>query len=480
MAAQFDSFVIFAEMRTGSNLLESCLNQLNGLQCHGEVFNPRRLADPKTGPLLALTQTEIGNRPQRLLKRMKKAPGLHGFRYFHDHDPRILDEILNDSKCAKIILTRNPVESYISLKIAYNTDRWQLSHIRDSRPFQAPFKPAEFEAFLGPLRAFQALILNSLQRSGQTAFYLDYTDITDLTVLNGLAAFLGCADRIDALPTAQIVQNPHEMAEKVRNFPEMEAALAKIDWANLSRTPNFEPRRGPHVPGFIGSYAAGLLFMPIQAHPTAPIRDWLGTLARHDNDTPDTQSDFTRKTLREWMQTSKTHRSFTVLRHPLVRAHAAFCSVVALPQNDGLRQMLAQNYDVPNPADPSILASDLAAFHAGFLGFLGFLRANLNQQTGFPVLIEWASQTMQLKGFGEITLPHVLCREDRLAQDLTELAAAIGAKGAEAPTCLSGPPSPIALQDIYDGALEQAARRAYGTDYLTLGFDDWRPTGTVQ
>ena len=39
-ACNSTSFVIFAEMRTGSNFLESNLNALQGVTCHGEAFNP--------------------------------------------------------------------------------------------------------------------------------------------------------------------------------------------------------------------------------------------------------------------------------------------------------------------------------------------------------------------------------------------------------------------------------------------------------
>lgn len=53
---------------------------------------------------------------------IKRQPALlGGFRYFHDHDPRVLDMILDDPGCAKIILTRNPLDSYVSWKIAQAT-----------------------------------------------------------------------------------------------------------------------------------------------------------------------------------------------------------------------------------------------------------------------------------------------------------------------------------------------------------------------
>ena len=37
--APFDYFVVLAEMRTGSNLVEANLNEFAGVTCEGEVFN---------------------------------------------------------------------------------------------------------------------------------------------------------------------------------------------------------------------------------------------------------------------------------------------------------------------------------------------------------------------------------------------------------------------------------------------------------
>ncbi|MEL7089565.1 MAG: nodulation protein NodH, partial [Planctomycetota bacterium] len=54
--ARFDYFVVFAEMRTGSNFLETNLNAFDGLACHGEAFNPHFLGYPDREQLLGLTQ----------------------------------------------------------------------------------------------------------------------------------------------------------------------------------------------------------------------------------------------------------------------------------------------------------------------------------------------------------------------------------------------------------------------------------------
>ncbi|MDP1669029.1 nodulation protein NodH [Phaeovulum sp.] len=466
MTRPFDTFVIFAEMRTGSNLLEASLNQIEGLTCHGEAFNPAHLGDPKLQELLGVTLAERTADPFGLLARIRGAEGLNGFRYFHDHDPRVLEAVLADPRCAKIILTRNPVESYISLKIAYNTDRWRLTDVRDRREFKAPFKPAEFEAFLAPLLEFQVKLLRTLQTSGQTAFYVDYEDILNVDVLNGMARFLGHPEGVGAVSQALIVQNPEEMAQKVRNFPEMEAALARIDWFNLSRTPNFEPRRGPNVPGFVAASGAPLLYLPLKTGPEARVRGWL---AGFDGGLIE---DFTQKSLRQWKRGHPGHRSFTVLRHPLSRAHAAFTEAILPGRYGEIREVLRSLYEVPLPPVEAAGKLSALAHRTAFMAFLKFLKANLNGQTSVRIDQLWASQYAVIQGFGSFAPPDMLCREETLAADLGCLAAAVGLPGPALPPAAKAEGIPLAK--IYDGEMEAAAREAYPRDYMSFGFSDWR------
>ena len=109
---------MFAAMRTGSNFLEANLNAMPGVACLGEVFNPVFIGKQGQTELFGLTMADRAADPLRLLARMQdEGPGLTGFRYFHDHDARVLPAVMEDETCAKIILTRNPIESYVSLKI---------------------------------------------------------------------------------------------------------------------------------------------------------------------------------------------------------------------------------------------------------------------------------------------------------------------------------------------------------------------------
>jgi hypothetical protein len=276
---QFDYFVVFAEMRTGSNFLESNINSFDGLWCHGEAFNPHFIGYPDVPDVLGVTRAVREENPQRLIDAIKtKSDGLGGFRFFNDHDPRALDICLTDPRCAKIILNRNPVDSYVSRKIAHATGQWKLTNVKHARSETVTFDAAEFEAHLEAVQTFQVTLMNALQRTGQTAFYIDYDDLQDVAVMNGLAAFLGCAGRIEALDSNLKKQNPSPIEAKVRNFPQMEAALARLDRFNLSRTPNFEPRRGPVVPAFYAAPESPLLYLTVRSGPEDVVREWLSGL----------------------------------------------------------------------------------------------------------------------------------------------------------------------------------------------------------
>ena len=68
MDRPFDSFVILAEMRTGSNFLESNLNEIEGLHSYGEVFNPYLICKPEQTDLFGVTLAERDADPLRMIE----------------------------------------------------------------------------------------------------------------------------------------------------------------------------------------------------------------------------------------------------------------------------------------------------------------------------------------------------------------------------------------------------------------------------
>ncbi len=462
--ARFDRFILLAEMRTGSNFLEASLNDLPGLRCFGEAFNPHFIGHAGKSEMLGVTMDERARDPLSLLARMGEKAALPGFRFFHDHDPRILAHCLPDPRCAKIVLTRNPIDSYVSRKIAAATGQWKLTDIAYRKAARAEFDAAEFEDHLRRLQAFQIEILRGLQVTGQTAFYIGYDDINDTEVLNGLAAWLGLEGRLEAPSGALKRQNPEPVTEKVANPEEMERALARLDRFNLSATPNFEPRRGPAVPSFVAARGLGLLYMPVRGGLEDIVQGWLRAAEGSD-----LLAEFTQKSLREWKRGTPGHRTFTVVRHPLARAHAVFTRYLLGGGYPKIRQILQASHGFDLAGGDGYGAD---RFHADFLRFLGFLKANLAGQTEVRVDPAWASQQRVVQGFAAFALPDAVLREEELEAQLATL---LPPSGAACPALPAAAPAPVALAEIYDRDLEDAARAAYPGDYMSFGYVRWQP-----
>ena len=470
--AAFDSFVVFADMRTGSNLLEDYLNQIDGLICHGEAFNPNFIGYPNRNDVLGITQAQREDNPDRLLRAIHNGSDLGGFRYFHDHDPRVLPTILSDPKCAKIILTRNPLDSYISLKIARATDQWKLTNVKNRKDAQAHFDLHEFERHLSRIQSFQLHIMHTLQVTGQTAYYIGYDDLHDTDVLSGLAAWLGISVLPESFESNLKPQNPQPLSDKVANFDQMDVALRGLDRFDLTRTPNFEPRRGPVVPAYTACTQVPLLYMPVRSGPEMQVTDWMRAL----NSGADLITKFNQKTLRHWMQNNPGHQRFTVLRHPLARAHAAFCDTI-LSTGPGsftmIRNQLTRFHGIDLPQDEHDPGYDDRAHAAAFEGFLRFLRANLNGQTSIRVDAHWASQVACLQGMSDFCLPDQVIREADIETALPAIADSLGAQRHPPPA--PGHVNDARLARIYSPMLEKLCREAYPRDYMMFGFTDWAP-----
>ncbi|WP_157056533.1 nodulation protein NodH [Pseudorhodobacter aquimaris] len=462
MRQPFDSFVLLAEMRTGSNFLEANLNAMPRVACYGEAFNPHFIGKLNQDEAFGVTLAQREADPLLLLQQMRaQTEGLSGFRYFHDHDPRVLPAVLSDPRCAKVILTRNPVESYVSWKIAQATGQWKLTQAKRLKTAKAYFDATEFSDHLAQLQDFQLRLMHGLQTSGQTAFYIDYEDINDTDVLNGLGRFLGIEGTLAAPDGTLKKQNPEEISDKVENFDEMVAALAKLDRFNLSRTPNFEPRRAPAVPSFVA--AGGAVYMPLRGGPEDSVTQWLAGLG------PLT-GNFSQKTLRQWLRNTPKHRSFTVLRHPVARAHAGFCSHILTGALPKIREGLIKSYKIALPKPGTMMPLD--AHRQAFLDFLRFLKLNVAGQTGLRIDPHFASQTAVIQGFAQFQGPDLVLREESLAMGLGFIASELGI---ECPPLPSAPdPAMDILSQIYDEEIEAATRDAYGRDYMGYGFGNWK------
>lgn len=476
MNNSFDYFVVFAEMRTGSNFLEANLNTFDGLSCQGEAFNPHFIGYPNRSEILGVTLEQRTDDPMTLIRAVREKNGvLAGFRFFHDHDSRGLDIVLNDPRCAKIILTRNPLDSYVSLKIARATGQWKLTDVRRRKDTgKIRFDKKEFAKHVEELQDFQVRLMRALQKTGQTAFYVAYEDLQDLDVMNGVAQFLGQDQKLEELDASLKRQNPSSIEQKVINYSEISDALAELDRFNVARTPNFEPRRGASVPTYATGVRTPLLFLPIRSGPENEVFEWLAAIDGVTSQ--DLPRKYNQKSLRKWRRGNPGHRSFTVVRHPVARVHHAFCEKI-LKDGPGsyaqIKKTLRKVYKIPLPQDLDNESYDVGAHRAAFVAFLGFVKANLTGQTSMRIDSHWASQFEVLKGFGEVALPDMIVHEDEMASYLPALAMQVGRPDVAEPTQATED-TPYPLSEIYDDEIESIVQGIYPRDYLNFGFGPWR------
>ncbi|MDB6452652.1 nodulation protein NodH [Falsirhodobacter sp. 20TX0035] len=460
----FTSFVMFAAMRTGSNFLEANLNAIPGLTCHGEVFNPGFLGKLNQTEMFGFDLATRDADPLAVLGAMRdQTEGLAGFRQFQDHDPRITEAVLNDPTCAKIILTRNPLESYVSLLIARSTGQWKLSHGGKLRSARVHFDAKGFARHIDALGDFYAGLMHRLHVTGQTAFHIDYEDIQDIDVLNGLARWLGIEGRLEALDTKLKKQNPEPLSEKLENPEGVVEALAAIDRFGFSRIPNFEPRRAVPIPSFVAAANAPALYMPTRNGPDDQVSAWLSALGGGLLDKVD------QRALGQWRERVGGFRSFTVLRHPLARAYEAFNTQIVENRLPGIRQQLVRRFALPLPPPDTPL--EFEEHRAAFLAFLRFLKLHVAGQSGVRAEAGFATQTAMLEAFSRFRSPDMVLREDRLAEGLAFFASQL-----DLPSPTLGPaaaPDRFPLTTLVDDEIEAAARDAYLRDYEGFGFRDW-------
>ena len=457
MKRPFDLCVIFAEMRTGSNHLEAMLDGVLGLRGFGEVYNPAFVGRPNQEALFGFDLARRESAPEELLAAIRAgaAADLPIFRFFHDHDPRMLGPLLDDPRVAKVVLRRNPLDSYLSRKIAAATGQWKMTDARAQKTADIRFEAPEFETMLADWQGFAGRLARGLQLRGQTAFEIDYEDLGDVEVLTGLLRYLGSAETIDPKASKLKPQNPGGPRGKVINPGEMAEALARLDPFGMDRSVRMDLAQGAAIKTI--AVAGDLMVLPVPGVLSDQWRDWF----------PDDPRDgLSQRELRQWMRQHPAHRKIACIQHPLARAHAVFCRQVLprRPATTDLRRRLRRRYEIPLPQDWPDPGYDRAAHRAAFEAFLRFLKPCLAGQTSLVVPGDWSGQLAALQGMARFALPDRLLRAETLAHDL-------------APFGLNPEPpdadAPFALGDIHDRALEALAQDVFRRDYVFFGYGDW-------
>jgi hypothetical protein len=176
------------------------------------------------------------------------------------------------------------------------------------------------------------------------------------------------------------------------------------------------------------------------------------------------------------MRAHTGYRSFTVLRHPVARAHAAFCERILMTgpgHYAEIRKILRKSYSVPLPKEAPGADYDQQTHRKAFVAFLEFLKVNLAGQTTVRVDAAWATQIQILQGYAQFALPDMILREEEIEVYLPALAQQLGHPD---PITPQDTPSdkPFALSDIYDAEIEELVSNIYQRDYIAFGFAPWQ------
>lgn len=232
-------FVIFAAMRTGSNLLEKTLEGLGDTCCYGEAFNPAFIGGPKTHCLFGWGPSERDEDPEGFLTMLRGEAGqqIPGFRFFDSHAPDLVPKLARDTACRRIVLKRDPLASYLSLLAARETGQWLLRNAHRRKEVRVRFDAVEFEVYRERLAVHYAWFDAQMKEAGTDALRLDYEDLLDPATMARAASHIGSNGTVpEELPLVR--QNPGRLPDRVVNYAEMCA------WLGM----NPEPRTPPPLP----------------------------------------------------------------------------------------------------------------------------------------------------------------------------------------------------------------------------------------
>lgn len=463
-------FAIFGAMRTGSNLLERSLDSIDGLTGLGELFNEVFVGKPNGEPYLGVTLAERNRDPLGFLADViEKTQGIPGFRIFPGHDARVMDHAARDPSCAKIILHRSPIDSYISLKIARETGQWMLTREENRRLAKIRFDVTEFEDYRDEMAAHYFALRRKMRSAGQAAFEISYDELQDVEMLNGAAAFIGARDRLTALPRKIQRQNPPVWEDKVQNAAELRAyaGAGANDAPPLAAPPRFVA-----ADQLVASRGFNLIYAPVPGAGADVVRRFIRDAEEMEGvagkplATGLTDAHIARRRRRGGF-------AFTFIRQPALRVLDVFQRrIVATGEGTftAIRDFLASDYGAPSAVE---LAESEDAHGAGLDAFISFIEDNLAGRTAVREDTTWALQTGLLADFARETPVDFVGRCERAQEDGAYVLGRIGVtdEGGALARKLANRLKIEGADVLVTPARERRLREIYARDYARLGYE---------
>ncbi|MCF6273154.1 MAG: sulfotransferase family 2 domain-containing protein [Rhodobacteraceae bacterium] len=481
----FSSFVIFGAMRSGSNLLQKYINQYKGVFCHGELFNPVLIRRTPEEGYIGVSRKQWLENPEIMLEAIRNVDPktMPGYRIFQEHNNWVQKQALQDAQCAKIILTRDPVESFVSLEIARKTGQWLISDIAHRKSASIDIDLDEYTEYARAREKYYDNITQTLALSGQPYFEIDYSRLNDLETMNRLVRFLGLDEAKTALEQPIKRQNPGRLPDKIKNYAAVKEVLGLPEAESMPQNTLVQAMiKGTDLSRVYFCANKPLAFAPTPSVPEAMVRQWL---AAQSDGLP--ENGFAEKNLAKWQRNHQNPLVFTVVQHPVERAYSAFMHKI-FPTGPSayikIKRQLEEEYGLMLPMGKGVteIASDyshilleqdgysLAAHRICFKQFLVFVADNLAGKTDIRQDGKWQSATEIIRRY-RILFPELLVfHTESLHTDLAYLENRLAW---ETVFNLGDPQKEVfsySLDEIYDEEIESLARAAYGQDYETFGY----------
>lgn len=213
-------FAILGVQRSGSQLLENLLSQFPDFVCFGEIFLKNQPRVPELFPgLLGWTREQKNAAPLEFLEELKSShPGkLPGFRLLYGAlRPGVLEQVAQDTDCSKIVLRRNPLESYVSHQITQITNQHRLLDPALRKSAKIVFEPDDFEHYEARVEKFYARLYNLMNGDGP-AYEIDYASLLSPETIFDLAKSMGATDFPSHIEPQIYRNNPGPIEDKLEN-----------------------------------------------------------------------------------------------------------------------------------------------------------------------------------------------------------------------------------------------------------------------
>jgi LPS sulfotransferase NodH len=240
-------FIIFSGARSGSTLLSNMLNTHPEILCHHEIFNSQKIYYAQNiRDNISINTVEERDRNVELFLAKLWQKNFNstavGFKILRNQNPTAASLVIKDKKVRKILLVRrNQIKSYVSMKIAMKTKNWCVStkntpQGKESQQVSIKVNVESLHNWIKKHNKYYESIRQQLRNSKQSFLEISYEDLVgpkNELVKSSVLQFIGVSAQPHILQTTLKKQNSENLVDLVSNFGELEEKLRGTELAPL-------------------------------------------------------------------------------------------------------------------------------------------------------------------------------------------------------------------------------------------------------